>query len=519
MDWKTGLETELNAIEAEARSRSLFYSQKLVESLSDIEERLELVKDMVSIVEVTTDTAIKKFQAHSNQKLQSLSSSFERVISEDELVPMDTEIDDQLRSRLAYLESFRSDLLDFLYKRKVLNEGRSQILPLLRRLKEQWASLPGHSVVDGVSGSVKTKKTLSIQQAIRDDIDRLVDISESVLQKIRSVERSSGKTTLHYAALNNSSEVAMLSIKRGADNADTDVANADDSSGQKPAIGSPAGVSSRRVRYRSDLHGTIKSDKEGILEVLSDGVKRNLHQIAQEVWEINDDELDDQYERVRRTLSSTLAREFKRRTVFRPSRGEYSTCRFTSAMQAIRKALQSDIVEVLNDDWRNHPGLKKALEEFDSRETDKSIHRTAQQSMDTFEPRPITQESKKTLLSLIKIDPLSIPLLGVETKIIKKNGGQFIFETSEIASLDTRKRIDSEGEATIGAPGRTASAQKKYLRDNEENLFYNEDSTVIGYLNENVAVQEEIRAFITVFALRRLRFATPRAEANKRLLT
>ncbi len=81
MDWKTGLETELNAIEAEARSRSLLYSQKLVDSLSDIEQQFELVKDMVSIVEVATDTAIKKFQAQSKQKFQSVFSS--RVTSED----------------------------------------------------------------------------------------------------------------------------------------------------------------------------------------------------------------------------------------------------------------------------------------------------------------------------------------------------------------------------------------------------------------------------------------------------
>ena len=61
--------------------------------------------------------------------------------------------------------------------------------------------------------------------------------------------------------------------------------------------------------------------------------------------------------------------------------------------------------------------------------------------------------------------------------------------------------------------------EKKYLRDNSDNLFYNEDSPVIVYLNENMAVQEEIKAFITKFAFRRLKYATPTAEANKRLLT
>ena len=535
MDWKTGLETELDAIQSELRTRSSQYSLKLVESLYDIEQQLELVREMISVVEVATDAAVRKYQPQEIQKLQR--SLLSRGVKEDDFVFGDIETDTHLRSRLTYLDSFRSVLSTFLYKRDVLRSGYEQMAHVLDRIhknqeklrkKQESAEELQEIITDDQahkSAALETEAKIlkddnnqiqhQIQAQIRLDLELLGEISQSVFERI-----GSGETPLSLAAKENSLEAAQLLIENGAET--VDFVNPDRIESEQRRRGATHAdlyrrshnnmtevlsgqhrVSTRRARYRSDLRGRIGSDREAVLQVLSDGTKRSLFQIAQEVWEIHDDELDVEYQNLRRTLSSTLAREVKRRTVFRPSRGFYSTCRFNSPMQAIKVALDERFVKVGQDFDFMNSAVVDALGEFDTREYERRSHVASQQSEYTFKPRPITKKSLNALVGKgsVNIDSRVIPLLGVETKIIKRNGKRFIFDSSDIAALETQQSFDSEGESNVvDIEGHAIKGREYY----DNNLLYNEDAPVIRYLNENESVKDEISAYIVTFALKRL---------------
>jgi excisionase family DNA binding protein len=260
-----------------------------------------------------------------------------------------------------------------------------------------------------------------------------------------------------------------------------------------------------KVPYRTSFE-MFDSDRSRILEVLSDGYGRGLFDIANAIWEI-DSESDSAYELIRKPLASTLSREVNRKppNLFRWRRGLFSTRRYEKPQRAIKRAMKYDLIDLSRvfeamTEGRGgsviFPSNNEIWDAFSKLETS-AIQRSGP-SNPKVPKEPLDPTASEYFNNLIDVELLAVPVLGVESQLIRRRGKELIFHSEDLSTvseeLSGQKQL-SESRTSLcvsstGFQGWRSGAVGK------TRFLYDPSSEVIEFLAANERLRKEITAVI-----------------------
>ena len=275
-----------------------------------------------------------------------------------------------------------------------------------------------------------------------------------------------------------------------------------------------------KAPYRSRF-AEFQSDRSRILEVLSDGNGRGLFEIAKAIWEIDSDS-DPEYGLIRKSLASTLSREVnsKPQNLFRWGRGRFSTRRYEKPVWAIKRAINYDLID-LTRVVVDMKALYKGIQESPGEHFSSVIFSPDNQLADALfkfqafgmqGPDPSGRKVSKKLLdrtafdyfnSHVDVDLLAVPVLAVESQLIRRRGKELIFHEEDLASvsealIEHDPTPESETRLSISSTGSKSWSARTV---GKTRFLYDPNSEVIEFLNAHESLRKEITAVIAFRAL------------------
>jgi len=260
-----------------------------------------------------------------------------------------------------------------------------------------------------------------------------------------------------------------------------------------------------KVPYRTSFE-RFDSDRSRILEVLSDGYGRGLFDIANAIWEI-DSESDSAYELIRKPLASTLSREVNRKppSLFRWRRGLFSTRRYEKPERAIKRAMKYDLIDLSRVPEAMAEGRGSSVIFPSDNEIGNEFRKFqtfAMQRPGPFNPKvpkkPLDPTASDYFNSLIDVELLAVPVLGVESQLIRRRGKELIFHAEDLSTLSEELRAQeqvTESKTSLSV----SSAGFKGWRSGtvgKTRFLYDPSSEVIEFLTAHEPLRKEITAVI-----------------------
>jgi len=514
MNQKEQLEQELTSFAERQYQQQKELAERLLTSLRELQNSSDIVQKLTEVVNSFTDQQMASIDP--NYAGSKVGFGHSPAIPDGAAEKNERIFDHQLRLEINKFRLLVTSLSALSLKRSILEWGREEARPHLKILdenKNKKSELEPkiHTARGLVADSTKNEEQADTLAQLENDLARLIRTNETsnialanIATNMRNrfeadAQNPDGPSSSEIPPNSNtaanelsSQEVSQNQIKSQLFSARSSrQSSAFTLNKMKPSTSkSTDPVSNVRTfhkgnsstsNFRDDLKTSVKSLAEAVLEVLSDGKKRTLSDIANAIWDSPEDESGREYQKTKRSLTATVAREVQRGNIFRNRRGVFSTGMFDKTSELIRIAFDQDCIEIHQTKLKPND-IPIFRDELFTRITDENNH-SAQNR--TFQAAPISRDIVQLLDRVSTVDDLSIPRLGIELKIIKKKGNLFIFNDDKNGVLD-RTRIEVSSEGLEADPEQLIS----------ENLRFTPDSPIIAFLDEHTAIRSEISALI-----------------------
>jgi hypothetical protein len=505
MNQKEQLEQELASYAERQYQQQKELAERLLTNLCELQNSSEIVEKLTEVVNSFTDQQMASIDP--NYAGRKIDFDYLPAITDEAAEKNERIFDHQLRSEINKFRLLVTSLSTLSLKRSILEWGREEARPHFRTLdeyKRKKSELEPkiHRARGLVTNPTKNKEQTDTLALLENELARLIRTKETANIALANIatnmrnrfdidDQNPRKPSFNEILPNSNTVIKKLSSPEVSQNqiksqllrtgpTIQSSKNTKNKMETSRLISTNKGSSSTR-NFRDDLKTSVASLAEAVLEVLSDGKKRNLSDIANAIWDTPEQEPSRDYQKTLRSLTTTVAREVQRGNIFRNRRGVFSTCMFDKTSELIRLAFDQNCIELRQSELEPND-IAIFRDELFNRITDEKNHSTQNH---IFQAAPVRRDIVQLLDRVSTVDDLAIPRLGIEFKIIKKKGNLFIFSDDQIGVLD-RTRIEVSSEGLEVDPEQLIS----------ENLRFTPDSPIIAFLDEHTAIRSEISALI-----------------------